>query len=66
MIDNTLRIGVSIGVEIWLWRRLGADRQPLSRWLCYSSAQKVDLPAAIHLALGAPEPSVQIADARRC
>jgi len=44
-------VRVSIGVEIWLWRELGADWQPVSPRLDRASAQEVDLAAAVHLAL---------------
>ena len=40
----------SIDVENWLWRRLSADRQPVSPRLNHASLQKVDLAAAVHLA----------------
>jgi len=36
-------------IEARLWREVEADRQPLSPRLDPSSAQKVDLPATVHL-----------------
>jgi len=47
---------LSIGVEIWLWRKVGADRQPISPRLDHSGAQEIDVGATVHLTLDELEP----------
>ena len=54
--SDRLEHPLSIGVESWLWRDFGADRQVLSPWLDHPGPQEVDVGTPVHLALDELEP----------